>query len=161
MIILYQQSTISAHSMVSQMNEQSWASNTKEFSETTMTWARLSHGLKSCFSVQRDWGKCQADWMVKPKPEEGPAEGYCQITCGRCICPGAPKVTTARPVPVKSGPCVCSDVPVPGSPHNCEQQVCCTPSSQYECVCKTTGAYSADCQAWVCHASLEQRFALT
>ncbi|CAD7698804.1 unnamed protein product [Ostreobium quekettii] len=79
---------------------------------------------------QRDWGKCEADWM---RDDSMYPEGYCQITCGLCPCakpmyrPGSPET----PVPPKPAEdvtkksedrCSCSDIPPRGSKSTCAEQ---------------------------------------
>ncbi|GMH44290.1 hypothetical protein BSKO_12224 [Bryopsis sp. KO-2023] len=72
---------------------------------------------------QAKWGKCEVDWMLhkfKDRPN-----GYCQTTCGRCGCPGAPVFITARPeVEIMKGEaCACTDIRPPRSRFSCEVEV--------------------------------------
>ncbi|CAD7697931.1 unnamed protein product [Ostreobium quekettii] len=78
-------------------------------------------GTLTCVQ-QRDYGKCRAIWMMVAPLEVGLPEGYCQSTCGRCECEGAPVWEDSMPVVEGAGDCECSDVPVPDSTLSCEQQ---------------------------------------
>lgn len=49
--------------------------------------------------------------------------GFCEITCGRCQCTGAPRVALMVDPDVKrDGDCTCTDIP-PNSEFTCEYQV--------------------------------------
>eukprot|EP01025_Chloroclados_australasicus_P045167 TRINITY_DN4928_c1_g1_i5.p1 TRINITY_DN4928_c1_g1~~TRINITY_DN4928_c1_g1_i5.p1 ORF type:complete len:1221 (+),score=157.42 TRINITY_DN4928_c1_g1_i5:86-3748(+) len=75
----------------------------------------------SCYH-QRRYGKCPADWMIKPRLEA--VQGYCEYSCGRCSCPGAPDPRPTIP-DTEGGPdgCQCTDTPPKGKPFTCEQQL--------------------------------------
>ncbi|PRW59569.1 Surface containing fasciclin-like repeats [Chlorella sorokiniana] len=59
---------------------------------------QLAPGYPSCQAL-RDAGSCFDAWVL--------SGGHCQITCGRCTCPGV---------------CFCTDIPPSGSEFLCSQQ---------------------------------------
>ncbi|GMH32485.1 hypothetical protein BSKO_00319 [Bryopsis sp. KO-2023] len=76
-------------------------------------------GTYTC-SQQRDFGKCNAVWMMNTSKV---AEGFCETTCGRCRCPGSPRLPPPKlPQFLPSDDCICTDKIPPGTTLSCEQQ---------------------------------------